>query len=81
MKPLRLLGQLVLGLVRLNIVAKINFATYSVLCTLFVNIRVKSVVMGHLTTLVHSLTYCILHLPFDRIWARYIIDTFLRAFY
>ena len=64
MKLLRLLERLVLGLVRLNIVALINFATYRVFCTLFVNIRVKSVVMGDLTTLVHSLAYCILHLPF-----------------
>ena len=55
MKHLRLLGRLVLGHVRLNIIARINFANYSVLCTSFVNIRVKSVVMGHLTMLVHSL--------------------------
>ena len=61
MKPLRLLGRLVLGLVRLNAVAKINFATYSVMCTLFVNNQAKSVVMGHSTTLVYSLAYCILH--------------------
>ena len=39
----------------MNNIARINFATSSVLCTLCVNIRVKSVVMGHLTTLVHSL--------------------------
>ena len=63
MKPLRLLWRLVFGLVRLNNLAMINFATLSVLCTLFANIRVKSVVMGHLTMLVHSLAYCILHLP------------------
>ena len=47
MKPLHLLGRLVLGLVRLNIVAKINFVTYSVLCTSLVNNQAKSVVMGH----------------------------------
>ena len=63
MKPLRLLGRLVLGLVRLNIVALINFATYRVFCTSFVNDQAKSVVMGHSTTLVHSLAYCISRLP------------------
>ena len=55
MKHLCLLGRLVLGLVCLNIVVRINFATYSVLCTSSVNIRVKSMVMGHSTTLIHSL--------------------------
>ena len=61
MKLLRLLERLVLGLVRLNIVALINFETYRVFCTSFVNNQAKSVVMRHSTMLVYSLDYCTLH--------------------